>query len=72
MKRKIRVFYYDFIVKNFKSDSRTPFTEFFRIYRNIRDIEVSLTCTLHNTTQLVTSHCLTSFEKYGSNNKKHD
>ena len=40
-------------------------------YRNLRDIEVSFVCKLHNNTQLVTSHCiLMSLAKYGCKNKK--
>ncbi len=44
--------------------------QFFPIYRNLRDNEVALICKLHNDTQLVTSHCLMSFEKYGGKTKK--
>ncbi len=43
--------------------------QFFPIYRNLRDIDVGLICKLHDT-QLVTSHCIMSFEKYGGKNKK--
>ena len=56
--------------KNFQNESRTPFAVFFHIYRNLRDIEVALICKLHNDTQLVTSHCVMSFEEYGGKNKK--
>ncbi len=44
--------------------------QFFPMYRNLRDIEVGLICKLYNDTQLVTSHCILSFKKYGCKNKK--
>ena len=47
------------------------FLQFFHIYdRNLRDIQVALICKLHDDAQLVMSHCIMSFEKYGRKNKK--
>ncbi len=75
MKRKIPYYVYDYILIIIMEITLKMTIEHLLqvlpFYRNLRDIEVSFVCKLHNNTQLVTSHCiLMSLAKYGCKNKK--